>query len=793
MRVLTKPPAGSANGGSSGMSKLLLSIGLLLCVSLPLEAADLYRVVELDADQTDALAGSGVEPVLRLNDGYLVLAEAKIAEALKAAGLSPELVAGAVSIDELAIDLNWQAAAIEGAELLHEDGGVRFYRVESGMARSELVVRGLKPVADLPVRISVGRSVKVPDVRASKDLVDLETLIAEISQDSLESYIGVLESHTPRNYGAAGNYASRDWLVSKLTGYGYDSVVLDSFTYFSTPCQNVVAYKVGTTFPDHHIVVGAHRDAVPSSPGADDNGSGTAAVLEIARVLADVDLDQTMVFVLFDAEEVGLIGSEHYVDEAVANGDSITMMFNMDMIANEGNANDAKLYHGSQTTFCELFIDLADSLMNGFTGHLWGSISASDHYPFQQAGIEVVMLHEYIFSSVYHSPDDDSTHMDFPYCTKMTQGALATVYTISQTAGPQPGVNFAYPGGMPLSVHPESTTVFQVEVLPYNNGAVVDNSGELHYRVDGGSLMTTTMTQLSPGVFEATLPVIACSSAVSFYVSAEEETRGRLYGEEYEAVAATEVPEMLVDGFESDQGWTLQGQWQWGAPQGSGGSSGDPDPSTARTGQNVLGYNLAGDYANGLSEQHATSPAIDCSNSEHTTLKFWRWLGVERNRYDHAYLRISTDGTTWTTLWENPDTQMSDGAWVAQEFDISAIADGEPTVYIRFTMGSSDGSVTYCGWNVDDLMVYGYSCQVEQSCCVADRGNVDGSPDDAVSLGDLTVLVDNLFISLDPIDCWEEANVDESQPEGPTSVTLGDLTVLVDHLFISLSPLPACP
>ncbi|MBD3257505.1 glucose dehydrogenase [candidate division GN15 bacterium] len=81
-------------------------------------------------------------------------------------------------------------------------------------------------------------------------------------------------------------------------------------------------------------------------------------------------------------------------------------------------------------------------------------------------------------------------------------------------------------------------------------------------------------------------------------------------------------------------------------------------------------------------------------------------------------------------------------------------------------------------------------CGVEPCCSGPSVGNVDGSPDDAVTLGDLTVLIDHLFISLAPLDCPEEGNTDES-PGG--EVTLGDLTVLIDHLFISLDPLPACP
>ena len=88
--------------------------------------------------------------------------------------------------------------------------------------------------------------------------------------------------------------------------------------------------------------------------------------------------------------------------------------------------------------------------------------------------------------------------------------------------------------------------------------------------------------------------------------------------------------------------------------------------------------------------------------------------------------------------------------------------------------------------------VYRYVDSV-RSCCTELRGNVDNDPEDIVSLGDLTALIDILFISLgDPV-CWEETNLDESLPEGPGSVSLGDLTALIDVLFISLDSPPACP
>ena len=159
---------------------------------------------------------------------------------------------------------------------------------------------------------------------------------------------------------------------------------------------------------------------------------------------------------------------------------------------------------------------------------------------------------------------------------------------------------------------------------------------------------------------------------------------------------------------DSDPGWTTQGQWAFGVPQG-GGSHGR-DPNTGHTGQNVYGYNLAGDYANRLAATYLTTTALDCQNYTGTELRFWRWLGVEDAFCDHAAVDVSNDGTIWTTLWSNPAVvggAVSDTAWTQQTYSISTVADGQPTVYIRWTMGTTDSSVTYPGWNIDDVEIWG--------------------------------------------------------------------------------------
>jgi len=165
----------------------------------------------------------------------------------------------------------------------------------------------------------------------------------------------------------------------------------------------------------------------------------------------------------------------------------------------------------------------------------------------------------------------------------------------------------------------------------------------------------------------------------------------------------------------TNPGWTTQGQWAYGKPMGGGGENGYHDPVSGHTGSNVYGYNLYGDYDNDLPEYHLTSKPIDCTGLSQVTLKFWRWLGVEEADWDqtqdHAYIRVSNNGSTWTTVWENPErSDIADDSWVQQELDISVYADDQLTVYLRWTMGTTDSTVRYCGWNIDDVEIWGVAC-----------------------------------------------------------------------------------
>ncbi|HED53457.1 MAG TPA: hypothetical protein ENJ00_04570 [Phycisphaerales bacterium] len=203
---------------------------------------------------------------------------------------------------------------------------------------------------------------------------------------------------------------------------------------------------------------------------------------------------------------------------------------------------------------------------------------------------------------------------------------------------------------------------------------------------------------------------------------------------------------------DSDPGWSREGQWDFGVPAGVGG-----DPTSGFTGTNVFGYNLNGEYANSIPQYSATTGVIDASAASNVTLDFERWLGVESSTYDHASIE-AFDGTTWQQIWDHTSGSFNDGAWVHQNFDISAHADGNSALQLRWIMGTTDSSVTYAGWNIDDVVLRGFVAP-SGGYCLADanqNGTLEASDFTAwiaaFNAGDAVIADQNLDGTVTPAD-----------------------------------------
>jgi Zn-dependent M28 family amino/carboxypeptidase len=150
-------------------------------------------------------------------------------------------------------------------------------------------------------------------------------LVGQVSQSNLESHVAALEGD---RFSPAGQAAAASYISAQLTAYGYTVT-----TQPAGSSENVIAVLDGRLEPEQVFVLGAHYDTQSGTPGADDNASGVAAVLEVARLLAGERTDASVHLVFFALEEVGMDGSEAYAAALAGAGTDVIGMISLDMIA----------------------------------------------------------------------------------------------------------------------------------------------------------------------------------------------------------------------------------------------------------------------------------------------------------------------------------------------------------------------------------------------------------------------------------------------------------------------------
>ncbi len=696
---------------------------LTVTVCVAVEAADLYRVEVSSHQDASALRQASVDVLLRLCNGYLVLVESEGAARLTGTGLRCDLVAADIDRQHLAIDIRQDGSGSGRYPVVYEERGLRIVRVHPDDLYQSAEPSGLAPILTSELRIA-DQAESGYQRGLSRIILDLDSLVSMVLQDSIESNAYRLEAFNGRVTGTDSNDAARDWLAGKFAGFGYDSIVIDPFVAVingsPTECHNVVAYKPGTTFPDHQIVIGAHRDAVIGSPGADDNGSGADAVLELARVLRDVETRMTFVFILFDAEEWGLYGSWHYADAAASRGDSIVLMINMDMIGHYENADEAVVIYGQDSTYANLWRNLADSLSGIALTATIIEASGSDDLPFRQNGYPAIMAHEYIFSSVYHSPQDSTTYLNFDYLTRMTRGVLATAYVVDQTRTVSL-LLLTLPEGVPSMILPGLASDLILQVAEYGGGVLVPGSVQLHYSVDSEPEIVLGMDAIGDDVYRATLPPMSCFSHVRFYFSASEVSAGTLHFPDpsgpLRAIVGTREATIFEDDFNDDLGWSVMGDARMGAwerviPPWHSAIWGAPYSDFDRSGYCYL---TGSDHVVNVDDGTTilVSPAIS-TRSNDAVVRYARWyanyypLGTPYNDTFKVFVRRS--GMSWALAEKVGPIEQCHGGWYTHQFWVSDFFDPGESLYVRFDASDLDDP-SHVEAAVDAVEIIRYTCE----------------------------------------------------------------------------------
>ncbi|KMQ65066.1 leucyl aminopeptidase [Chryseobacterium angstadtii] len=272
-------------------------------------------------------------------------------------------------------------------------------------------------------------------IQAYKNRADL------VSQTNITTNLQEFANLGVKTSGSVNNANTLTWIKNKYTSYGYTAsqIVENPFTFGSTSTKNLVITKTGTLYPDKYVIICGHFDTV-TGPGVNDNGSGTSAILEAARILKDVPTEYSIKFIHFSGEEQGLYGSSYYANNVAFQSGvkklDIKLVFNLDQVGGKlGNTNnkiicerDTGGQSGNNATSNTMTQQLATctTLYSPLQTSI-ASAYSSDYMPFEQKGYVITGFYESTRSYTEHTVNDTFANVDPVYVFKVAKAAVGAM------------------------------------------------------------------------------------------------------------------------------------------------------------------------------------------------------------------------------------------------------------------------------------------------------------------------------------------------------------------------------
>jgi Zn-dependent M28 family amino/carboxypeptidase len=324
--------------------------------------------------------------------------------------------------------------------------------------------------------VRVENDLIIPKITAKSDIDSIITphhIIEEVNSTNLEKTVNDLSSfytrHTESEYLDDVAY----WLTEKLQSICGREVYVQNFTY--TPdktdveanndsninsnghrqepllynLKNIVCEKPGST--NNTVMISAHYDSrmedinnsTARAPGADDNASGVSALLEVARILSNINLDHSIIFALFPGEEQGKLGSTYYADYIDKKDVDLDLLINLDMIGFSSNGTNEFLVeydNGNVVQDNDKFSRAAANFIKGVAekytnlNATLGFVGNSDYLPFEALGYTVIGFHDdgVTKNSRHHTTADTPDTLNYEYLTSTTKLVLATILDLDR-------------------------------------------------------------------------------------------------------------------------------------------------------------------------------------------------------------------------------------------------------------------------------------------------------------------------------------------------------------------------
>jgi len=344
----------------------------------------------------------------------------------------------------------------------------------------------------------------------------IQSLTEKVSTDTLISYVQHLQDFGTRAYDEPQAYQAQYWLQSKFESWGLNTeiqnvVVYDPYWWIydhTNSSGNVIALQPGTVYPEKYIVCGAHYDSwswypisATIAPGADDNATGTATVLEMARILSEYQFEYSIIYCCFAAEEFGLYGSEAYALKCNQQDMNIIGYFNIDMsgyLKPETPMHISLIYPSTATPLANYLINVANYYIPSVPITSYPNLSGgdSDHTSFNQKGFMGIWTFEdWEYDSPYiHGPNDiiGPSVNNSEQVKVFTQINLASIATLAifdeEDPPPPPPINppthceTEVVEGMCIKVTwKEPEEVIPIEYFVYRDSVNIAQTTELFY------------------------------------------------------------------------------------------------------------------------------------------------------------------------------------------------------------------------------------------------------------------------------------------------------------------------
>ena len=259
-------------------------------------------------------------------------------------------------------------------------------------------------------------------------------IVQNVSSGNILNDLHTFEDFGVKEPGTIAIENAKDWIINRYQSLGYTDITTQPFKVYGQTTSNIIITKTGSVYPNTFLIIDGHYDTV-NGPGANDNGSGTVLLLELARLLKDVDTEYSIKFIHFSGEEEGLIGSQYYVTNTVIPENmDIKLVLNIDEVGGVAGMNN-------NTIVCERDLSSPPSSNNAASAvatqemancfGLYSSLQtemsyayASDYMPFENNGEIITGLYEKNESPYPHTPYDLIENMDPEYVYEVTKGTL---------------------------------------------------------------------------------------------------------------------------------------------------------------------------------------------------------------------------------------------------------------------------------------------------------------------------------------------------------------------------------